>query len=312
MDQLYPKFIVIELPKCNEKRTWIQKVFRMLSHYSYDADAIKRLNFNANEIMLIGTKGLRITLPFPKNEVKEIPEDYLDNYIRKILDLYDIPGCYLSRELSFLNSRFDMNKKWIFEYLFFKEGITLFLEKCGIQKKTARFVVIDSGNKKVETILQIILEYTNYLTIVTNRVEHFKNAVEVVYEETGLMMEVVSAYTQKNIMGNVVINLDRDCYRIYSNFEQDAYVMDLEFTDKKLDYLANRRKDLTILYDYDFLIDGQKLEKELAAEILVRDNWKLSRFVKRTEMSLTASELETISNYYKLQIQKMKILSMRK
>lgn len=284
----------------------------MLSRHSYDVGTIKRLNFKADEITLIGKKGLRITIPFPEDEVKEIPEDYLDNYIRRILDLYDIPGCYLSRELSFLNRRFDMNKKWIFEYLFFKEGITLFLDKCGIQKKSARFVVIDSGNKKVETILQTILEYTNYLTIVTNRVEHFRNAVEVVYEETGLMMEVVSAYTQKNIMGNVVINLDRDCYRIYSNFEEDAYVIDLEFTDKKLEYLANRRKDLTILYDYDFLIDGQELEKELAAEILVRDNWKLSRFVKRTEMSLTASELQSIVNYYKLQIKEMKILSAKK
>lgn len=284
----------------------------MLSRHSYDVGTIKRLNFKADEITLIGKKGLRITIPFPEDEVKEIPEDYLDNYIRRILDLYDIPGCYLSRELSFLNSRFDMNKKWIFEYLFFKEGITLFLDKCGIPKKSARFVVIDSGNKKVETILQTILEYTNYLTIVTNRVEHFRNAVEVVYEETGLMMEVVSTYTQKNIMGNVVINLDRDCYRIYSNFEEDAYVIDLEFTDKKLEYLANRRKDLTILYDYDFLIDGQELEKELAAEILVRDNWKLSRFVKRTEMSLTASELQSIVNYYKLQIKEMKILSAKK
>ena len=312
MEQVYPKFIVIELPKCNGKRTWIEKVFKMLSRHSYDVGTIKRLNFKADEITLIGKKGLRITIPFPEDEVKEIPEDYLDNYIRRILDLYDIPGCYLSRELSFLNSRFDMNKKWIFEYLFFKEGITLFLDKCGIPKKSARFVVIDSGNKKVETILQTILEYTNYLTIVTNRVEHFRNAVEVVYEETGLMMEVVSTYTQKNIMGNVVINLDRDCYRIYSNFEEDAYVIDLEFTDKKLEYLANRRKDLTILYDYDFLIDGQELEKELAAEILVRDNWKLSRFVKRTEMSLTASELQSIVNYYKLQIKEMKILSAKK
>lgn len=312
MEQVYPKFIVIELPKCNGKRTWIEKVFKMLSRHSYDVGTIKRLNFKADEITLIGKKGLRITIPFPEDEVKEIPEDYLDNYIRRILDLYDIPGCYLSRELSFLYSRFDMNKKWIFEYLFFKEGITLFLDKCGIPKKSARFVVIDSGNKKVETILQTILEYTNYLTIVTNRVEHFRNAVEVVYEETGLMMEVVSTYTQKNIMGNVVINLDRDCYRIYSNFEEDAYVIDLEFTDKKLEYLANRRKDLTILYDYDFLIDGQELEKELAAEILVRDNWKLSRFVKRTEMSLTASELQSIVNYYKLQIKEMKILSAKK
>ena len=184
----------------------------------------------------------------------------------------------------------------------------MFLNEVGIPNKDARFVVIDAGNRKVETILQVILEYANYLTIVTARVDYFKNAVDVVYEETGLMIDVVSLYTQKNIYGNVVINLDKDCYRLYSNFEENAYVVDLHFTDQKLEYLTNRRNDLTILYDYDISVDSQSYNKELLAEIMVRDNWKVSRFVKRNECSLTASEIEFMVKDYNMQIEGLKTI----
>jgi hypothetical protein len=280
-----------------------------LKRHITDIQNKMRLVYSKEEIEVLGKRGVLIELPFVEEEAAELPKDYLEEYIRRILEVYDIPSCYLRRELHFLNDRFQMDKKWIFQYLLFDKGLHMFLDKYSVSIKNARFVIIDSGTKKVETILQILLEYANYLTIVTNREKYFQNAVEVVYEETGLMIEVASSLTQKNIIGNVIINLDRECYRLYSNFEQDAYVMDLEFTDKKFEYLSNRRKDLKILYDYDITAEHQQIEKELVAEIITRDNWKLSRFAGRKESSLARSEIEKIVDYYKLEIDKLYTIS---
>ncbi|SES78835.1 hypothetical protein [[Clostridium] polysaccharolyticum] len=309
MDELYIKFIVIGLLKCKSERSWLQKVWMKLKRHITDIQNKMRLVYSKEEIEVLGKRGVLIELPFVEEEAAELPKDYLEEYIRRILEVYDIPSCYLRRELHFLNDRFQMDKKWIFQYLLFDKGLHMFLDKYSVSIKNARFVIIDSGNKKVETILQILLEYANYLTIVTNREKYFQNAVEVVYEETGLMIEVASSLTQKNIIGNVIINLDRECYRLYSNFEQDAYVMDLEFTDKKFEYLSNRRKDLKILYDYDITAEHQQIEKELVAEIITRDNWKLSRFAGRKESSLARSEIEKIVDYYKLEIDKLCTIS---
>lgn len=309
LDELYIKFIVIGLLKCKSESNWLQKVWMKLKKCIKDIENKEQLVYNKEEVEVLGKKGVLIELPFVEEEALKLSKDYLENYIRKILEVYDIPSCYLRRELNFLNDRFQMDKKWIFQYLLFDKGLHMFLDKYGVSIKNARFVIIDSGNKKVETILQILLEYANYLTIVTSREEYFKNAVEIVYEETGLMIDVASSLTQKNIIGNVIINLDRECYRIYSNFEQDAYVMDLEFTDKKFEYLAYRRKDLKILYDYDITANHQQMEKELVAEIITRDNWKLSRFARRKESTLAMSEITKIVDYYHLKIDRLCTIS---
>lgn len=305
---LYAKYIVMGISKCQIKHTLIEKLrlkYRKQAHYQH---LLEKMPYEEESITVMGRHGLRLELPFDEMEIQALPKEYVETYIRRILEHYGIEGCYLCRELNFLNGRFDMDKDWIFQYLLFPEGIKLFLQECQIKKKNARFVVVDSGNKKIETILQVLLEYANYLTIVTSRVEYFKNAVDIIYEETGLMMDVVSSFTQQNICGNVVINLDQDCYRLYSQLEENANVVDLHFTDKKLEYLTNRRNDLTILYDYDFTVGAQSYHKELVAEIIVRDNWKASRFVKKQECSLTASEIEYMVKDYDLKIQCLKIL----
>lgn len=305
---LYVKYIVMGIAKCSVRHTLIEKLRIKYRKKAYYRRLLEKVPCKEERITLIGKNGLRLELPFDQVELQELPKEYVETYIHKILEQYGIEGCYLCRELSFLNGRFDMEKRWLLQYLMFPEGIKMFLNEVGIPNKDARFVVIDAGNRKVETILQVILEYANYLTIVTARVDYFKNAVDVVYEETGLMIDVVSLYTQKNIYGNVVINLDKDCYRLYSNFEENAYVVDLHFTDQKLEYLTNRRNDLTILYDYDISVDSQSYNKELLAEIMVRDNWKVSRFVKRNECSLTASEIEFMVKDYNMQIEGLKTI----
>lgn len=306
------KYLVVGINKCEKKIPWISKVWKLIKKENYNSKAIKKLAYHEEEIRIMDKCGLLIELPFNQEDISLIPLEYLEAYIQKILDIYDIPNCYLQKELNMLNDRFDMNKKWIFQYLLFEKGIDLFFEKYQLSKKDARFVLIDSGNKRIELILQVILEYANYITIVTNRERYFTKAVNVVYEETGLLMDVVSGHTQKNIAGNVVINLDKDCYAIYNNFEENAYVIDLQFTDVKLEYLSNRRRDLTILYDYDLVVADQELEKELVAEIMVRDNWKLSRFSKRNDGALTINEIRDIVECYKLGIEKLRVLERKK
>lgn len=267
-----------------------------------------KLLYYKEDISVMGKHGVSIDIPFTKEELEEIPRDYLQEYVKKILEVYDISTCYLKKELSILKDVFFVDKKWMFHYLLFKEGLHKFLEDNGIAKKHARFVVIDSGDKKILMILQVILEYANYLTIVTKRREYFSEIIDVVFEETGLMVNLESFVKHKKIEGNVIINLDKDNYRLYSTFEANAYVHDLEFTPDKNIYLKNRRKDLKILYDYDILINGEELDVDLAAEIMVRDNWKLSRFVKTEGGCLTGSEVSFMLEHYQLHIKKLKTI----
>lgn len=309
MGELYIKFIVVSLVKCERKRSLIEKI--LLKHrLNHKKRLLEKPLFEEKDCTVMGRHGVEVELPFTETDILNMEPDYLETYIRKILDIYDIPGCYLKRELSFLNERLEVNKKWIFSYLLFRQGIDLFLAKNNVSKKDARFVIIDKENHKVELILQVILEYANYLTIITDRSHYFQKAVDVVYEETGLMMDVVSSSEKKKINGNVIINLNSDYYQVYSLVEDGAIVVDLAFSNRKLEYLSNRKKDLEILFDYEITAGGEAIEQELMAEVLVRDNWKISRFAKRAEASLSPNEIASILREYDMKIVKLKTVTL--
>ena len=142
----------------------------------------------------------------------------------------------------------------------------------------------------------------------TDREQYFENAVDIIYEETGLMVDVISKRNKKQIHGDFIINLDHEEYRLYSGIEEHSCIMDLAFTNTKLEYLTNRKRNVHILYDYEISVDGEEIEPELLAEVMVRDNWKLSRFVKRSESVLSQDEIAFILKDYGLELEKLKVI----
>ena len=122
------------------------------------------------------------------------------------------------------------------------------------------------------------------------------------------MMDLASSYSKIHRSGNVVINLNRENYRLYSQMEENTYVVDLEFTETKHGYIESRRKKFTVLYDYDILVGGQELDKELVAEIIGLNNWKVGRFLNGLETNVSTEELGNIVREYEIEIKEMKML----
>lgn len=305
---IHVRYIVMDVLKCERKRAFLETIRFKYRKNSYYKTIMKKLLYTVEEIILIGKQGIRIELPFTSAEIEELPRSYVEQYIQKILEVYGFTECYLCEKLKLLRGTFGKEKKWLFSYLLFEKGISSFLRDCHIEKRNARFVLIDSGDRKAEMILESLLGFANYLTIVTSRMEHFGNAVEVVYEETGLMMDLASSYSEIHRSGNVVINLNRENYRLYSQMEENSYVVDLEFTEAKHGYIESRRKKFTVLYDYDILVGGQELDKELVAEIIGLNNWKVGRFLNGLETNVSTEELGNIVREYEIEIKEMKML----
>lgn len=308
VEDFYVKFIIMRLAACERKKTLLESLMLKYQKEKYYKKLLSKLPYVEKGVLVVGRYGLEIELPFTENDIVDMELSYIELYIRTILDKYDIPECYLQRELNCMQGKFGKSKKWIFSYLMFQKGIDLFMKEQGISKKDTRFVLIDSGDQKIEVILQAILEYANYLTIMTDREQYFENAVDIIYEETGLMVDVISKRNKKQIHGDFIINLDHEEYRLYSGIEEHSCIMDMAFTNTKLEYLTNRKRNVHILYDYEMSVDGEEIEPELLAEVMVRDNWKLSRFVKRSESVLSQDEIAFILKDYGLELEKLKVI----
>lgn len=309
VEDLYVKFIVMKLAAYERKKTAWNKISSHFYKAKYYRWLYKKLPYREKGISVMGCYGVEVELPFWENELADMQEHYLENYIKRILEIYDIPECYLEQRLSYMQGVFGKEKKWIFSYLFFQQGMELFMKKHGISKKDVKVVIIDSDDKKIAMILETVLQYANYLTIVTERKEYFEKAVDIIYEETGLMVDVVSSEEKGKIAGTFIVNLNQENYQLYSRISDNSFIMDLAFTNEKLEYVSSRKKGIEILYDYEVLTDNTRLDKELIAEVLVRDNWKLSRFTKRKECILTQEEIDRILRSYKLSIDVLKTIT---
>lgn len=302
-----PEFLMIRLTPCSRKKilhVWKKKSFSE----RYFNKMYKKLSCKEKIIEVMHVCGLQIELPFIREQMAEISHDFLERYIKKVMEQYDFTSCYLDRDLYFMRSRIRTSKAWIFKYMLFPEGVRRLFDTYAIPEKEARYVLVDGGNQKIEMVLQCLIPEANYMTIVTRRPEFFQNAVDEVFSETGLLIQVLTHPITETIHGNVVVFLGGSPVSLYSRLEPGAYVIDLGLTDQKLEYILSRRKDLTILYDFEIDFQGEIVEKELAAEVITRDSWKLKQFMEKEGISLAPDELNQLSKEYQMSVKSLKII----
>ena len=72
----------------------------------------------------------------------------------------------------------------------------LYVHKAGFRKggikrnpqKCWHMAVLDDESAMTDEVLELVYEDLNYLTVVTDRAEHFESMADEVYEETGLLI----------------------------------------------------------------------------------------------------------------------------
>ena len=80
-----------------------------------------------------------------------------------------------------------------------------YLRRYGkIPKNQICMVLIDGGDERTDYFLYEFLEELNFLTIVTERKEYFTCLQERVFEQLGLLLELVRPWEAKNLQGNLV------------------------------------------------------------------------------------------------------------
>ena len=76
-----------------------------------------------------------------------------------------------------------------------------------IPKNQIGMVLIDGGDERTDYFLYEFLGELNFLTIVTDRKEYFACLQERVFEQLGLILELIRPWEAKNLLGNLVWDL---------------------------------------------------------------------------------------------------------
>lgn len=111
----------------------------------------------------------------------------------------------------------EMRVPFYLPYIFLKENFDYLRRYGKIPKQQISMVLIDGNDERIDYFLYEFLEELNYLTIVTGRREYFVGLQERAFQETGLLIDLVLPWEEKNLRGNLVWDFSEklqksDCY----------------------------------------------------------------------------------------------------
>lgn len=271
-------FIFIKLMETNQNEDFLMeeemvnkqygKLLKRISVNWYYKNLIKNLPMKLGKITFLGDSIPCVMLPFTKEEKESLPNQYLDQYIEAVMKHLNINRAYCMEELQKRDYERAERERTLIKFLYLGQLVDSSRDRLHIEEKDMKLVVIDSMDKRIEHVLEQFINNLNYLTIITNREEYFTGFRDMIYDTTGLVVECEELPLKNHIEGNIIIDLDSESYKNYNFFPYGACVIDVNSSAKKRQYLQERRKDLSIIYDVDLLYQGNIIKKDMMVNYL--------------------------------------------
>lgn len=268
-------FAILELLPCENNtntefsETLFQKIFqRIIKKYKevFRMNILKRkmrkYNF-LDSLTILNKTGQRILIPYTKEELEAIEKSKVYEYIYSMIDEEQIRAIVPDVKLKeYIPEEYIIDGKFLM-FLYLKEVLEIARKRHYISRKRMKVLVIDSEDQKIEYLLDEIGEDLNYLTIVTKRREYFMDYVEKVYQETGLLISLISKPLSSPVDGNVIINLDYEQDKNYRYFEKNSIYIELSELSAGESYVVAKRIDITYYNHITMLINGGIVDNTL-------------------------------------------------
>ena len=253
------------------------------------------------ENLYYGEKGDIMMLPFTKEEFDQLEEEYKVSYIEKIIKENQIQNLYMPVHLQKYIKKEDKKilKEYhtILMYMMLPQILELTLYKNGIDRKDLRLTIIDSGDYKVDYVLNRLINDLNHLKIFTDRPEYFSEFVDTIYDDTGLMIDLVSSLSEIENDHCIIIDLSKSHFRYSSNI-----VIDMESNLLKRQYQSAKNKNATIIYDINLRSLNQRIDNELLGFYLLKNHSYMEDFLNGGNNETTTIHLQRIVKKLELKV----------
>lgn len=276
----------------DREKLGISKWRKRLPYRWYQSYLMKCMPIYRKEVSYYGIDCYQICLPFQESELQQYEEEFLLDFMEQCIKKEEIEFCYFEKNIAFACKNFCLDYSWVIPYLMFPKMLELVMKQNHLRLEEIRPFIIDSNDRKIEYILDYMVPHLNYLVIQTNRKKEFEPFVEAVYEQYGLVIEVLSiqqesmeksSLIQAQIKQcNVIIDLDKSSYKQYLYLKKGSIVLDLNQSIEKETYLSSRRSDLKKYKTNDFRITiaGETIDLQLAAILFVSQVWKINQLTR--------------------------------
>lgn len=311
-------FIFIKLMDTNQNEDFLMeeeemvgrpygKLLKRISVNWYYKNLIKKLPMKLGKLTFLGDSIPCVMLPFTTEEKESLPNQYLDQYIEAVMRHLNINRAYCMDELQERDNERAERERTLIKFIYLRELVYIGRERLHIEEKDMKLVVIDSMDKRIEHVLEQFISNLNYLTIITKREEYFTGFRDMIYDTAGLVVECEELPLKSHIEGNIIIDLDSESYKNYNFFPYGACVIDVNSSAKKRQYLQERRKDLTIIYDVDLLYQGNIIKKDMMVNYLRAKSMNIEAIYGEYYRNINQNEILALLEDCKLEIREIVI-----
>lgn len=232
---------------------------------------IKRFNPLVSKYVYIdGCEGLEVQLPLISGEegekVEIVKEKTLKWLIESGVEIMQWEGVKSEAIIS-------ADGKKIMPY-FIKPA---FLKACALKEiplERAEVVIIDGNYNYTNIIINELSNNVNYLTVLVEGENNYKEIAEEVFKNTGL--EIIIASRSKDILkyADVIINSSDFDFESDYLYKRNSVYIDLNHNSKRLAELIRKRSDMLIVEDFKLRgIEGTIKSEELDMSMYIKDKY---------------------------------------
>jgi hypothetical protein len=304
---MYKKYAYIDCFNDELKLPFKNPLIKYLSPLKIKKKIEKKFPCVVEEIAFRGIEGYKIKIPIITSINYIEDEEHIKKVIEKFnafIRTYPVDILVLAPSLQKYVPEFEMMvaKEEMLLLLYIDKIIQKILQLSSKGNKDFTYIIIDGNPLITEYVLDIICDNINYLTLVTDTPSRYEEKLQEIYLETGLTIEITNKSIHQQLAGDIIINCSKTYDKLFYCYSQQAYVIDFVSESDKIEAIQNKRKDLRILNKFTATFEGEMINNDMLAGLLLNENRILRNmylYGYRNSMKETIGKLK---NKYDIQI----------
>ncbi|MFP4697206.1 MAG: hypothetical protein ACLFMO_00720 [Eubacteriales bacterium] len=268
---------------------------------------LKKTPLKKSIINIMGIEGYRVQLPITTDIIKEKDANYIKTIINSSVNdmineesiLFIFPdeliGFVQELEIPIVDGK-------LIPFLLLDQVI----EKCcnvyPKKMKDIHFVLIDGQDTLTNYCIDLIYSKINYLTIITDRASYYNEITEEIFQETGLIVEIIESPLLQKIESDIIINCDNSQNKAFYFFNKNAFLIDFITQKESIRNILIKRKDLRVIDDLSYVVNNESIDSKLLQAIIFSQNRALRSWMLYGYKSHMLDRINRLFSQYNVKI----------
>ena len=270
------EFIMLDISS-GEREVDIPKRIKILPKVFRENYIFKKLPVKKEEIQIMGAKGIKYVLPYTREDILNLYDDTIMLVLKRVIMRENIRNAIADFCLEpYLDSDVRIDGKCI-PYLICDKMLLELANKKEIELKEAKLCVIDSNDTITNFIISQVSSMVNYCTIITERPDEFQTLSDHIFDETGLMLDVITPDNLEPIQADIIFDLsyDTNSFRFYP---KGSIIFDFTGNLDKSRKVIVKKKDTIIYNTVDVMTKGVVMEHKILQAIICKDTFEECKY----------------------------------